>query len=148
MKKKLLSFKKRIIKHDITGISAQLSYFLFLSLFPFLILLYTVFGFFSLSIQELLTPLYEMMPNSDTIKIIDSFVQDSAKRADFSNLPIPLILIVFSASKSLHALENYMIKAYNVKETRGYFKRRVFNAFYLIIIIIMLIINSFLPILN
>ncbi|WP_039791043.1 YhjD/YihY/BrkB family envelope integrity protein, partial [Paenibacillus riograndensis] len=60
---------------DVQGISAQLTYYLILSLFPFLIFIMTLIGYAHISVEDKIRDLEQIMP-AEAISIIEEILKD------------------------------------------------------------------------
>jgi membrane protein len=133
---------KRIDRHDLTGLSARISYYFSLSLFPFLILLGAIIG---------LLPFTHLWDDS-LQRIVQYFPQDiqgvlwdtvgSLVQAHTKYLSIGLVGTLWAASGALMSLMSALNTVYEVQETRGYLKRLGITGL-MVLVLIFLIVASF-----
>ncbi|MCB2293986.1 YihY/virulence factor BrkB family protein [Clostridium algoriphilum] len=114
-------FASRIIDDDITALAAQLTYYLLLSFFPFLLLLLTILGYSDLKNTDVLTYLHQIMPKS-AFDLIYTTVIGVSKSRTGNLLSISLIGTIWSGSSGFTAIIKGLNKAYDEEETRPYWK--------------------------
>src|ERR671933_836555 len=114
-------------RDDALGLAAQLAFYLILALFPFLLVLVSLMGTFSSPAlaSNVLEYFREVTP-PQVYQIIDSYLSDTIS----GNNPAPglfsvgLVITLWSASGAFAALINALNKAYDVEETRPFWKVR------------------------
>src|SRR5918998_5706306 len=114
-------------RDDALGLAAQLAFYLILALFPFLLVLVSLMGTFSSPdlASEVLAYFAEVTPQQ-VYGIIESYLSDTIS----GNNPAPglfsvgLVIALWSASGAFAALINALNKAYDVEETRPFWKVR------------------------
>lgn len=135
----IFELKRRFSSHHITAFSAQMAFFFFLSLFPFIIFLFSLLSFFDISTSDVNFILQRLIP-SDSYNLIanysSSVVIDLNKINVFS---IAILVILWSASRVVFAFIRSLNNSYNVKETRGYIKTRIVGMVYTVILMLMII---------
>lgn len=123
---------------EITGLSAQLAYFLLLSAFPLLIFAITLLGYLPISSDEVLDLFNNIMhiAPEDTYKMIEEMIVSvfEVKRGDV--LSISIIITLWTASNGMKAIIRALNKAYNIKESRGFFHNRLIALLMIFAIII------------
>jgi len=135
----LVLLGKRIDRHDLTGRSAQVSYYFCLALFPFLILLAAVVG---------LLPFTHLWDNT-LPRIVQYFPQDiqgvlwntigSLVQAHKQFLSAGLIGTLWAATGGLMSLMSALNAVYEVSETRSYVRRLGVAIFMLFVLIFLLV---------
>jgi len=135
--------RRRYKEHHITAFSAQMSYFFILSLFPFLIFLVALIGWFSIDNIEVMTNLSSIIPKEASQIILD-YVKTLASSGS-SIISVSIIATLWSASKAINALMRALNIVYEVKETRGYFTIRLLGMFYTILFALAIILALVLP---
>lgn len=145
--KRLVDFvnemRRRYKEHHITAFSAQMSYFFILSLFPFLIFLVALIGWFSLENLWVMASLENVIPK-DAAQIILDYVHELTQ-TNTSIISVSIIATLWTASKAINALMRALNIVYEVKETRGYFKIRFLGMFYTILFALAIILALVLP---
>jgi membrane protein len=111
----------RVIDDDITALAAQVTYYLLLSFFPFLLLLLTMLGYSNLQSKDVLIYLSQIMPKS-AFDLIYTTVIDVVDSRNGNLLSLSIIGIIMSGSSGFRAIIKGLNKAYDEKETRPYFK--------------------------
>ncbi|MCA0754290.1 YihY/virulence factor BrkB family protein [Paenibacillus sp. N4] len=108
---------------DVPGIGAQLTYYLILSFFPFLIFMVSVLGFVQLSGDSLVAELIRILP-ADTGESVSSIWSEVAGHSSGAFLSLGMIATLWSASNGLNAIIKGINKAYDVEESRPFWKVR------------------------
>lgn len=113
----------RMRDDEVSGIGAQLAYYLLLSFFPFLIFLVTLVGYVDLSIEEMMRLAREMVPGAamDTVESILSEVTQGGGAL----LSIGMIATLWTASRGINAVIKGLNKAYDVEENRKFWQIRL-----------------------
>lgn len=146
--KKIGSFLKaladRYSKHSVSAYSAQMAFFLMLSIFPFFIFLFTVLGKLSINSDVLITVLENFFPREVHQLTID-FIEKNIVVEGNSLVSISILGIIWSASKGVRALMVSLNKAYEIKETRSFFIVKALDMAYTILIVIVILLLLTLP---
>jgi membrane protein len=108
--------------------AAQLSYYFILALFPLLIFLSALFGFVFSGraelYQDLLSYLQRSMPTS-AYELVRGTVDEITVEASGNKLSLGLAAALWTASSGMEALINGLNVAYEVKERRVWWRRRI-----------------------
>ncbi|MDX6380456.1 MAG: rane protein [Rubrobacteraceae bacterium] len=114
-------------RDDALGLAAQLAFYLILALFPFLLVLISLMGTFSSPelANSVLEYFQQVMPQ-EVYGIIDSYMGDilSGSKPAPGLFSVGLLITLWSASGAFAALINALNKAYDVEETRPFWKVR------------------------
>jgi membrane protein len=117
-----------IQQDDVFGRAAQLSYFFLLSLFPLLIFLTSVIGIVigkeSGVRQNLFGYLSHVMPPA-AFKLIESTMQEVAVASSGSKISFGILAALWAASNGMGAITEALNVAYDVKESRPWWKQRL-----------------------
>ncbi len=113
----------RIEEDDLPGMSAQLAYYFLFSLFPFLIFLFTLLPYLSISQNYMLSLLNGFAP-TEAMDLIKKNVKDIMDYRRGGLLSFGIIGTIWSASNGVNAIVLAFNKAYNVKETRSFIVSR------------------------
>jgi membrane protein len=120
----------RAEEDEIFGRSAQLSYYFLLALFPLLLFLITLFGYFdgagSHLRHKLLSYLADVMPSSASQLVIETIDQVTAAPGG-GKLSLGLLAAIWAASSGMNALGQSLNAAYDVRETRPWWKVRLIS---------------------
>jgi membrane protein len=121
------SFHKELLKRfasdEVPGFSAQLSYFLLLSLFPFLIFLITLIGYLPISQVDVLGAIKQFAPD-ETIQMIDRTLDQIIDKKNGGLLSFSIIATLWSASNGMNAIVKAFNRAYGVDESRSFLVAR------------------------
>jgi membrane protein len=119
---------QRINEHDIFGRAAQLSYYFLLALFPLLLFLITLFGYFAQTGSELrdklINYLATVMPAS-AIDLVHTTLDEVARARGGGKLSLGLLAALWAASNGMGAMSGTLNAAYGVQETRPWWKVRL-----------------------
>jgi membrane protein len=109
--------------HTVSDKAAQLSYYLLFSLFPFLFFLVTLTAYLPVkgATSELVARLSAIMPDAATA-IVKDHLQSLVTVQRPKLLTLGLAIALWSASRSIDALRTALNLAYDVKETRPFWK--------------------------
>jgi membrane protein len=146
--KKIGSFLKelasRYSQHSVSAYSAQMAFFLMLSIFPFFIFLFTVLGKLSINSDLLIMVLENFFPKEVHQLTID-FIEKNIVVEGNSLVSISILGIIWSASKGVRALMVSLNKAYEIKETRSFFIVKALDMAYTVLIVIVILLLLTLP---
>lgn len=125
--KKIMDIIKKLyrnfIEHEITTLGAQVSYYLILSLFPFLIFIITLISYTNIAVIESLELLSAFLPRSVYLLMMDIGRNVMATRSR-AFISLGMIGTIWSASTGFLAFIYGMNRAYRKKETRPFWKVR------------------------
>ena len=122
---------------SVTAIGAQLSYYLLLSIFPFLIFFLNILSFTPIVREDVLESLIIMLP-LETQRIITSLVMETIMTSSETLLSFAAITGIWAASKGILALIRAINKAYDVDETRSYIELRAIAIFFTLALLVLL----------
>lgn len=108
---------------DVPALGAQLTYYLILSFFPFLIFLVSLLGFIELSGDSVVAELIRLLP-SDASKMIKDILAEVLDNGSGTLLSIGMIATIWSASNGINAILKGLNKAYDIEEHRPFWKVR------------------------
>ena len=108
------------------GLAAQLAFYFFLALFPALIFLIALVGFFSVgpAIDRTLAGLGQFAP-SDVVEIVRRQLSGASDRGNGGLLTFGLIVAVWSSSTAMTAIIGALNRAYDIVEWRPWWQMRV-----------------------
>ncbi|MEH7109586.1 YihY/virulence factor BrkB family protein [Bacillus sp. JJ1764] len=109
----------RIVEDDLPGLSAQLAYYFLLSLFPLLIVLFTLIPYLPIPHQDMLVVIKEFAP-AEAMELIEKTVDEVMSHRSGGLLSFGIIGTLWSASNGINAVVRAFNKAYNVKESRSF----------------------------
>lgn len=138
----IMKLVKRANKNELILLSNALAYRLIIAIFPFIIFLMTLMGFFNIQIGKFMIRFSEELP-IEVIQIFNTFMREVVATRSTSLLSSSLIISIFSASSGFNSAIKGLNKAYEQKETRGFVKVRIISVL-LVLIFAGLIIGSLL----
>jgi membrane protein len=113
---------------DVWGRAAQLSYYFLLALFPLLLVMMAFLGIFADKGTELRANLIgylgQVMPASAG-ELVKSTVEELSNSAGGGKISIGLLATLWAASNGMGAISETLNTAYNVKESRPWWKTRL-----------------------
>lgn len=118
----LTTIWRESVKDDVFGTAAELSFYFLLALFPLLIFLTSMIGFLPGTHEGLVRDLERVVP-PDAMKLVGDTMADIVSHRNGGLLSFGLILSLWSASSGVASLMSGLNKAYNVVETRPFWKR-------------------------
>ncbi|HEX7296452.1 MAG TPA: YhjD/YihY/BrkB family envelope integrity protein, partial [Pyrinomonadaceae bacterium] len=131
-----------IQEDDVFGRAAQLSYYFLLALFPLLLFLVSLLGYFAQAGSELrnslLNYLAAVMPGA-AVTLVHSTLDEISASAGGGKLSFGLLAAVWAASNGMGAISDTLNTAYNVKETRPWWKVRLISVLLTISLSILII---------
>lgn len=117
-------------KDEIFGRAAQLSYFFLLAVFPLLIFLISLFGYFNQAgshlQQRMIAYLGDVMPPA-ALQLVVATLDEVTKGRGTGKLSFGILLALWAASSGVNALAEALNSAYDVKETRPWWKVRLIS---------------------
>jgi membrane protein len=117
-----------INEDDVWGRAAQLSYYFLLALFPLLLVMMALLGIFADQGTELrnnlIAYLGQVMPASAG-ELVQKTVDELSSSAGAGKISFGLLASVWAASNGMGAISETINAAYEVKETRPYWKVRL-----------------------
>ncbi|HKO97176.1 MAG TPA: YihY/virulence factor BrkB family protein [Pyrinomonadaceae bacterium] len=119
---------KRLNDHDIFGGAAKLSYYFLLALFPLLLVLVTLLGYFAEAGSDLRNNLIgylgSVMPPS-AIALVQTTLDEISQARGSGKVSIGLLAALWAASNGMGAISSTLNAAYGVSEHRPWWKVRL-----------------------
>jgi len=126
--KKGVAFAVRLARaaneNGLLSIAAELTYKLIFALFPFLLFLMSLLGFFNIDTVDVLTRLSYALPDS-IMDVIRVFITEVVSARSTGVLSVGLLVSMFSASSGFGAVIRGINRAYRVEETRHFVQVRL-----------------------
>jgi membrane protein len=133
----------RINDHDIFGSAAQLSYYFLLALFPLLLFLMTLLGYFAEAGSELrnklITYLATVMPSS-AITLVHTTLDEINQARGGGKLSLGILAALWAASNGMGAISDTLNAAYAVKEQRAWWRVRLVAIILTIMVSILIVV--------
>ncbi|KIJ86969.1 ribonuclease BN [Staphylococcus saprophyticus] len=134
----------RIGKDDPSGLSAQLSYYFMLSLFPMLLFLLSIVPVVGVKQSTIRDLIKDHVP-SDYAPQVSSIIGDIMDNASGGLLSIGLIAALWSASNGMTALMNAFNVAYDVEDSRNFVVAKLYSVLFTLAMIIVMPVALVLP---
>ncbi|MDQ3377618.1 MAG: YihY/virulence factor BrkB family protein [Actinomycetota bacterium] len=118
---------QEFVRDDALGLAAQLAYYLILAIFPFILFLVAVLDAFGSSspqfVNELFDYLRRVMP-VPVFELIETYTEQTLRDEDTAPglLSAGILGTIWAASGAFSALINALNRAYDVQETRPFWK--------------------------
>ncbi len=118
---------QEFVRDDALGLAAQLAYYLILAIFPFILFLVAVLDAFGSSspqfVNELFDYLRRVMP-AQVFELIETYTERTLRNEDTAPglLSVGILGTIWAASGAFSALINALNRAYDVQETRPFWK--------------------------
>ncbi|NLY66244.1 MAG: YihY/virulence factor BrkB family protein [Tissierellia bacterium] len=124
---------------EVTAIGAQLTYYLILSIFPFLIFFLNVLGHTSLAVESLLENWIIALP-TQTQTLLYKVIDEISLASSDTLLSLSIVLALWSASLGISAIIRAINKAYNIKRKRNYIRLKLLSLLFTLALVILLMI--------
>ena len=132
---------KKVNINDINSRAAAMSYYLLLSIFPFLIFMINLLSYIPIiHINKFLYSFDDLIPKSAFV-MIESIINSAISDKSISLTVFSFIFTLWSSSRAVRVFIKGINKSYNLKETRSFFKL-ILISFYFTLELIVLIISS------
>ena len=135
---------------DVFGQAAQLSYYFLLALFPALLFIISLFGYLSGENSELRTGLLQYLTAvlpGDVSQLVTRTIDDVTQRSGGGKLSFGILATLWAASSGMGAIFKSLNIAYQVKETRPWWKVRLV-AIGLTLVLVCLIVSALVLVLS
>ncbi len=118
----------RINEHDLFGRAAQLSYYFLLALFPLLLFLMSLLGYFAQAGSDLrirlISYLATVMPSAG-VTLVRTTLDEVSRSAGGGKLSFGILAALWAASNGMGAVTKTLNVAYGLKETRPWWRVRL-----------------------
>lgn len=122
----------------VSSIGSQLTYYLVLSIFPFLIFLLNIVKFTPLASQDVLNQLVSVLPGDTQTMLVD-IVNSIVNASNNALLSISAITGLWTASAGIAAVLKALNEAYDYKEKRNFLKVRLTAVFFTLGLMVLII---------
>ncbi|MEN9406599.1 MAG: hypothetical protein RLZ12_883, partial [Bacillota bacterium] len=137
-----MSFFRFLFQRILFDQAAQLSYYFLISLFPFLVALVTLFGYFDISSENLLTELKNFVPIGTYYFLEQNLSEILGERHD-AVLSLSLLVTFYLASLGFRSIIRTFDTAYGVLKARSVW-REVLVGFFLMLGLMLIFLMSIL----
>ena len=126
---------------EINSKAAEISFYLLLSLFPFLIFTISLVVYTPLiKLSKYIFVLDKMIPSS-IFKIVSALTQSAIDNRSFNFLILSFILAMYTMSRAVLCLIRGMNKSYNIRETRPDFEVLFISLVFVIMLLVLIFIS-------
>lgn len=129
----------RFKNDEISALSAQLSFYLLLSMFPFLLFVLNILSFTSISVLDLTRYFARFMPD-DIGPFINRVITEMLHGRSPALISVGAVITVWSASRGVNAICRGLNKAYDKQESRPFWKITLMDIVFTFGITIMILI--------
>ncbi len=134
------AFIKKIGRDHISAFSAQTTFFLLISFFPFLIIFITLTQYLHLGQNDVFLQLLSSLVPQEIVSMIATILHDIYSKTG-TVLSFSLLTLLWSASRGINALTNCFNNICNINENRNYFIIRFFAIIYTVIFALILFLS-------
>lgn len=133
-------YTNKIRDDYVASFSAHAAFFTLISLFPFLMFLFTLARFLPIDSAEAIRLAMQFIPDfvSPTIEAIINEIFNDVSTTFMS---ITIISTIYAASKGFFAILRGMNSVYGIRETRNYFLLCIISVFYTVVFAVILILS-------
>lgn len=132
-------FLKRIKEDHVSAYAAQASFFLVLSVFPFIIVILTMVKVLPIPQEDMIIALHYLLPN-EIESLIMSVLLDMIFNSGGPMLSFSIIIALWSASRGILSISNGLNSVYRTEESRNYFVLRSIATLHTLIVAIALVV--------
>lgn len=125
---------------EVTALGAQMTYYVILAFFPFLIFLLALLGLTPLSEEEVWSNLALVLPESSYM-IISDIIRQIVKERNDAFLSFGMVATLWTASNGVSAIIKGLNKAYDEPETRPWWKHKSISVIFTIGIALVMVIT-------
>lgn len=129
----------RIKEDEVAAVGGQLTYFLILSIFPFLIFFLNILSYTSIAREEVLDNLLIVLPIEAQI-MIKNIVTEIIGSSSDTLLSLGIILTIWTGSLGITAIIRAVNRAYDVEKKRPYWKLKGLSIIFTIVLALLIII--------
>lgn len=135
----IMEFADKVKKDRINMYSAQSSFFIIVSFFPFLMLLLCLLNFTNITESYLLSLVYNMLP-SKTQPLIISMINEIYHSSSFTLISVTAVSAIWAAGKGFVSIIQGLNDVYDTGgETRNYFVLRIHATLYTLVLLLIII---------
>ena len=141
----LNEFYERMEKVDVFGLAAQLAYFFLLSLFPFLLFIFNLIGYFSVDEAVILQTIVDYAP-PQVYDLIESNIESLLRVQSGGLLSVGIIGTLWAASNGVNAVRKALNRAYGIKPKRLFIIYRLLSMLLTVGMFFVIIVALLLPV--
>jgi membrane protein len=122
---------RRYQQDDVSSLAAQLTYFLILSFFPFLIFLLTLVSFTPFSSERILEHVKPLLADQ-FYEVVTTYIEEFFNHKQSALLSVSMFGMLWASSQGVLALMKGLNKAYDIEDNRPYWKIRLISVVFTI----------------
>lgn len=119
-------FIDSIKANDIPGTSAEIAYYLIMSIFPFIIFFLNILSRTPIANQEVLDSMLLVLPDQAQA-IFESFVSEIVVSSSDTLLSVSILLILWSGSRGIYAIIKAVNRAYDLEQPYAGIKFKILS---------------------
>lgn len=120
--------------------SAAACFFLILSVFPILVLVFSLLSYTSIEVTDVISLMQPLVPDA-LLPYAESFLSSAYENVSGTLLSISALVALWSASRGMRSLQQGLSTVYGSEETRGYFLSRLISTLYTFVFLILLVLT-------
>ncbi|MCL2415478.1 MAG: YihY/virulence factor BrkB family protein [Defluviitaleaceae bacterium] len=117
---------KKIAENEVMPLAAELTYSMIFSLFPFIIFLISLVGYFNIETAYFIEEVFDVFP-LQVAEVIDSVISETVDTRNPNILSSSLMLAIFSATGGFRAIMRGINKIYQQHDSRHIIKRWAYS---------------------
>jgi len=130
----------RIRDDDVPGLSAQLTFYLLLSLFPFLLFLLNILSLTDVPINAYTVNITRFMPE-DVAKFFRGLIAEMQSVKSPALLSVSAVITLWSASRGVQAISHCLNKACDTEENRPFWQVSVITMFFTVCLAVLVMVT-------
>ena len=132
---------KETVDDNCLGLSAQLAYYFFLSLFPALLVVVTLTSFFPYHVLDNILQWFATFTPPDVLTIVTAQIQQITQGGNTGLLTFGILGALWSSSSAMSAIIDTLNRAYGVKEARPWWTTQVLAIFLTVILSVFMLVS-------
>lgn len=133
-------FINRLNRYKVTVHAAQVTFFILVSFFPFMMFLITLLQYTPLSVDVIISFMEGIIPGAIS-DLIETWLMETYRSASGTVLSVTMITTLWAASKAFTSIVFELDQIYNVEKRRGLIARRFLALLYTVVFTLMIILS-------
>lgn len=126
-------------KNDVSATSAQISYYLVLSIFPFIIFFLNILSRTPLIKEEFLEGFLTILPDQARF-VVEGFISEIVISSSDTLLSLSIVLVIWSSSRGIYAIIKGVNKAYGIERPFATIKFKLLSLVFTVALSLLIII--------
>jgi membrane protein len=127
---------------DVGFIAGYISFFLLLSIFPFLIFFFNLLRYTPIANQDFIENILIEIP-PETRDILETIINETINSSSQTLLSVSLIFSIWAGSNGITAIINSINKAYSIQKKLPYWKLKLISIVFTILLVLLIIVVLF-----